>query len=315
MARAQMTIREPPPSSPQQALTRAIARLPKGARAKYNKLVAEAEDATTLVRATVERRKLLEDRYMTVASRRLDPRYEPERVQAHQDELAQARAALDAVEEQLGARNAVQGRADQIVAQLKQFLATTRGPIRAASITARPRHGEDAKAAVLRIRAELAEAHNNLATAKAAPPTRQEIEKQLSDHIQQLMNQGVPRWTLDADGKVIINWPDTTQFSSTGTYSAPSGGASKLLCYLFPDQCFAALSRGLEDWPQGVSAAERDLRVAQLEQHIRNLEYQEESLIEQAQAQGIDAHRIWRSGWAVLGVEPDVREELQQAAE
>jgi hypothetical protein len=311
-----MPIREPPPSNPQQALARAIARLPKTARAKYNKLVAEAEDAGTLVRATVERRKLLEDRYMTVASRRPDPRYEPaDRVQAHQDELAQARAALDAVEEQLSARNAVQGRADQMVAQLKQFLATTRGPIRAASITARPRQNEDVKAAITRVRADIGEAQRDLAAAKTAPPTRAEIEKQLSDAVQQLMNEGCPRWTLDSNNRVQIFWPDTSQFSSTGNYSAPSGGASRLLAYLFPDAMFAALSRGLDQWPAGVSVAERKLRVAELEQHIRNLEYQEESLVEQAHAQGIDAHRIWRTGWAVLGIEADVREELQMAAE
>jgi hypothetical protein len=309
--------RNPPPSSPQQALARAIARLPQRARAKYNELLAEAEDATTLVRATVERRKLLEDRYMVAASKRPDPRYEPpERVQAAKDELEASRAALDAVEEQMGARNAVQGRADQIVAQLKQFLATTRGPIRAcASITAQPRNGEDIKAAITRVRADIGTAQRDLAAAKAAPPTKAEIEKQLSDAVQQLMNEGCPRWTLDSNNRVQIFWPDTTAFSSTGTYSAPSGGASKLLAYLFPDAVFAALSRGLDQWPAGVPAAERELRVAQLEQHIRYLEYQEESLVEQAQAQGIDVHRIWRNGWAVLGIEPDVREELQQAAE
>jgi hypothetical protein len=114
---------------------------------------------------------------------------------------------------------------------------------------------------------------------------------------------------------VQISWPDTSQFSVTGTFPAPSGGASKLLAYLFPDAMFAALTRGLDQWPEGVSAAARELRVAELEQHIRTLEYQEESLIEQAQAQGIEVHRIWRTGWSLLGVEPDRREELAQAAE
>jgi hypothetical protein len=304
--------RNPPPSSPQQALARAVARLPQAARSKYNKLVSEAEDARALVRATVERRKVLEDRYTAAANRRPDPRYELPDREAHQDELAQARAALDAVEEQLSARNAAQGRADQIVSQLKQFLVLElRGRIRAASVTA-PRNGEDIKAAIMRVRAELGTAHADLASAKTTTPTRAELEQQLKKHVQSLVTAGRPSLNID-NGRLVVTYPDQVMFSGSGVYSAPSGSASKLFAAIDPDRMYDYLSQWLEDIPAGLTAAERELRVAQLEQHIRRLEQQEECLIEMAQAQGVDVPRIFRSGWSLLLIEADTQQQLQAA--
>jgi hypothetical protein len=308
---------EYPPSNAAQALAQAIARLPQSARAKYQRLIGESEDTNALVGTVLERRKLAETRAVqaTERARSTDPKYEaPQRIQAISDELEAARAALAEVDTALGLRNQQQAKAAQIVAQLRHFLTVEmRGPIRATNSRATPRKGESLQDAILRVRSELGTAQTELAQVKAAPPTRAEIEQQLIDHIQQLKNQGVPRWTLDSNNKVIVHWPDTSEFSVTGTFPAPSGGASRLLCHLFPDAMFAALTDGLDQWPEGLTAGERERRTQQLEHRILHLELSEEQLVDQAFASGVTVDRVWRSGWSVLGIEPDKMMEAQAA--
>jgi hypothetical protein len=131
--------RNPPPSSPQQALARALARLPAAARSKYQRLLSEAEDATALVNTMQERRRTADGTCAAVEARYrlLNPRDAPERLAAAKDELDQARAVLAEIETALSARNTVKARADQLVARLKQFLATEmHGPIRPATYEA-----------------------------------------------------------------------------------------------------------------------------------------------------------------------------------
>jgi hypothetical protein len=221
------------------------------------------------VRTTVERRALQETRHIAAANRARDlvPKFESaEHIEAIQEEVTTSRAALDEIEAALSARNADQARTQQTVARIKQFLTVEmRGPIRAAKIRNPLRKGESLSDAIVRVRDQLNAAQNELAAVKATPPTRTEIEQQLHDHIQELKNQGVPRWTLDSNNRIQIAWPDTTSFSTTGVFPAPSGGATRLLAHLFPDTLYAALCDGLEDWPAGLPAAERARRIQQLE--------------------------------------------------
>jgi hypothetical protein len=284
----------------------ALGRLPPPARAKYNKLVTEAEDADALVRPTYERRKLLENSYVSLRARvsMVDSRNEsPERVAELKAELEQARAAYDAVDQQLSARNDGKARADQMVAQLQHFLVgQASGPVQLAGVASSMRKGEGLQAAIDRVRNELSKAQSALASVKAAVSTRAEIEQQLHDYINSLREHG-PHWTLEGN-KVVVHSPDMTQFSGTGVFSAPSGSAIKLFAALLPDQLYAALTSGLDQWPEGLTTAERERRTQELEQQIRNLEHQEEHLITQALAQGLAVQRIYRNGWATLGLAP-----------
>jgi hypothetical protein len=124
------------------------------ARAKYNKLVAAAEVADALVRATIERRTLQETRVTQAAdrARNANPKFETaQRFAAIQEELQAARAALD-----LSARNRAKPRADQTVAQLRQSLvALASGPVRLAGVSAAPRQNEDLNHVIIRARDEL----------------------------------------------------------------------------------------------------------------------------------------------------------------
>jgi hypothetical protein len=307
---------EYPPNSPQQALAQAVARLPTSARAKYNKLVAQAEDIDAVVRATVERRRLAETRVIAATQRAqsTDPRFaSAEQVQAVHEEAETARAAMAEIETSLDAHNQAQARAQQTVAQLRQFLiAQTSGPVRVAGIASSRRKGEGLQDAIVRVRQELSTAQAELAQVKATPPTKIEITQQITDQINAL-REYAPRWTLDANNKLVIAWPDTPQFSATGTFNAPSGSASKLLAWMFPDQLFALLTDGIDAWPEGLSASERQRRIQELEHRIRNLEHQEEDLIEAAEKQGIEVPRVWRSGWATLSIEPGQAEVLAAA--
>jgi hypothetical protein len=170
------------------------------------------------------------------------------------------------------------------------------------------------KAAILRLRAELSTAQADLAAAKSASPTRAELEQQLREHVQSLIDGGRPRLNID-NGRLVVSYPDQVLFSGSGVYSAPSGSASKLFAALDPDRFYDYLAQWLNDIPEGLTQQERDLRIAQLQQHILRLEQQEESLVEQAFSSGVTVERVFRSGWATLGIEPNTREVLQEAAE
>src|SRR5262249_15841015 len=147
-------------------------------------------------------------------------------------------AALTEVESTLATRNLVEARSAQMVSQLKQFLVVDmKGPVRASTVTARPCEGEDLKSAINRLRDDLDTAQRDLAAAKAATPTRAELEQQLREHVQSLIDDGRPQLRIDK-GKLLVTYPDVTQFSSTGVFSAPSGSASRLFAALDPDRLY-----------------------------------------------------------------------------
>jgi hypothetical protein len=118
-----------------------------------------------------------------------------------------------------------------------------------------------------------------------------------------------------ADGK--ITWPDKMQYAAPGAgLSAPSGSVGKLLAWLFKDAFLDALTVGIDQVTGGLSASERGERVTEIEEHLLRLEYQEESLIEQALASGIEVQRRYdASGFALLGIELPSHRMVMEAAE
>jgi hypothetical protein len=60
---------------------------------------------------------------------------------------------------------------------------------------------------------------------------------------------------------------------------------------------------GIDSVEGGISAPDRKARIIEIEAHIRQLEHEEEGLIEQALAAGIEVHRRYdASPYAVLGL-------------
>lgn len=295
-----------PPHTPQQAIAQSVARLPSTARAKYQRLCAQADDAETLARACQARRVTIEDRYASTARRAsyIDQRADPQGAEALRLELEQARVELEQVETDLRHRNDAVRAAQQVVIRVQDFLAVHMiGPVRAAAVTAEPRKNEDVRAAIARVRTQLATAQNEVTQVKSVPPTQQEIRDQLRQEVQRLMDAGTPHWSYD-QGRINVQWPDASPYGSPASVlTAPAGSASALVAALFPDQMFALLTRGLDDMP-GLSATERAHRIDELTQQISQLELQEEGLVEQAVAQGIEVFRRGSaSPWAVLGIE------------
>jgi hypothetical protein len=75
----------------------------------------------------------------------------------------------------------------------------------------------------------------------------------------------------------------------------PNGHVAAALCSFFPDlirsKLVAEVDRQLEEWPSGLPTAERPGAVAKLEAEIRELGVQEEALILEAEAAGIEIDR------------------------
>ncbi len=153
--------------------------------------------------------------------------------------------------------------------------------------------------AIERVRREIGRAASERAMVKAMPPSAAEIKAQLTEEVRRLALKGTPSATF-ADNTVKLEWPDSNRFGG----GAPPGAASALIAWLFGDQLLAALTRSV-DQIAGISAAERQQRIADLEARILQLEHEEESLVEQALAKGLDIERRpGASGYALLGVSP-----------
>jgi hypothetical protein len=151
----------------------------------------------------------------------------------------------------------------------------------------------------------------------AAPPSREEIETALRAEVQRLITLGTPSVSLGEGGKITTYWPDAPVLGGVKgqPVSAPSGSASALLAAMFPDAMFRMLTQGLDALEGGISARARVGIVAELEDKIANLENEEESLVEQALAAGLEVFRRSNaSGWALLGIaRPAVQQQMEAA--
>jgi hypothetical protein len=306
---------------PVYSLAQALGRLPYPAQSKYRSLAALADDSGALLRATMERSKRLEESLYHVEMRlgRLDPRTEGD------DAIAKLRADRDALRLEVGAEeqrrstlNARRANAEQVLSQLQAAIPLLvergGGQLRAVTITAQPRRDESLKDAILRLRRDIANANSELSALRNAPLPPADIKAEIVRQVAAMADQGRPALRLDG-GTVEVAWPDVALFSNPGQpMAAPNGGASKLLCWLFQDQITAALTNGVDDVVGGITKSERERRTAELNNTIRDLEHQEESLVTQALDAGLDVHRRpTASPFALLGLEVTTEAALEAA--
>jgi hypothetical protein len=100
--------------------------------------------------------------------------------------------------------------------------------------------------------------------------------------------------------------------------SAPSGSGTKLVAWLFKDRLLERAAARVAEivGDSGISKSERERHTAELNDEIRRLEHEEESLIVQALDAGLDVHRRYQaSPFALLGLEVETQAALLQAAE
>jgi hypothetical protein len=302
-----------------------LRRLPPHARAKFNALVALVDDSEALLARAFEREHGLGEQRDAIAYRlgHLDRASEADTIAEIKAEMDVIDAEVQKLSDERAKRNATHANAQQVISQLRdQFIpsigldlpGSSGTALRAVDVRAKPRDGETLAAAITRTRGEISNAKGELGRVKIAPPSRAEIERALRAEVQRLITKGTPNVNV-ADGKITVFWPDTPTLGGTPgvAVAAPSGSASALIAAMFPDELLALLSQGV-DQIEGIGAAERASRVAEIGASIERLEHQEESLVVQAIAAGLDVHRrATASGWALLGIERATQEAMQAA--
>jgi hypothetical protein len=311
-----------PAWSPPEQLRRLLGKLPAVARAKYQKLVAESADAEALIMASVARQKPIEVALNDAIARLnyTDAKADPDGAKAIEAEIEELRAQLQRIDRERAVRQATKQNLDQTISTLREvFLLGGKltFPVHEVHVDARPQNGEDLKAAILRTRDEISAAQSELAAVKRALGTIEELGVELLMQLSRKAAAGRPRINVNA-GKMSIGWPDVINLAPKGTaLSAPMGSCSDMLCWLHEQEIakklvadlIAALPEG-----GGITEAERTARIAEIEAAIARLEHEEEALIEQALAAGIEVHRrVNASPWALLGIAPGSVEVLQAA--
>jgi hypothetical protein len=135
------------------------------------------------------------------------------------------------------------------------------------------------------------------------PP--EHIKTEIKRQIAALAAQGRPTVELEK-GQVTVTFPDQPAFGDPGApLSAPSGSATKLLCWLFGDQIIDRLNAGVDSVTGGLTRHEREVPLDELRAELLKLERQEEALVAQGLHQGLDVHRRpGASPLALLGLEP-----------
>jgi hypothetical protein len=310
-------------SAPEQ-LRRLLGKLPPVARAKFQRLTAASADAEALIMASIARTKPLEVALNDAIARLnyTDPKTDPEGAKAIEAEIEELRAQYQRLDRERATRQATKQNLDQTISTLRDvFLLGGKltFPVHEVHVDARPREGEDLKQAIMRTRDEISAAQGELRALRNAAGTLEELGVQVLREVERKASRGRPRVNTSGS-KLTISWPDViTLGPRDAVIGAPQGAASDMLCWLHEQEIAKKLVTDLvAALPDGggISEAERTARVAEIEAAIARLENEEECLIEQALAAGIEVHRrTGASPWALLGIAPGAAEEVLQAAE
>ena len=313
-----------PAWSPPEQLRRLLGKLPPVARAKFQRLTAESADAEALIMASVARQKPIEVALNDAIARLnyTDAKADPDGAKAIEAEIEELRVQLQRLDRERAVRQATKQNLDQTISTLREiFILGGRltFPVHEVHIDAQPRDREDLKAAILRTRNEISVAQSELRALRNAIGTLEELGVQVLREVERKAARGRPRVNVNA-GKVSIAWPDVITLGPRDqVIGAPQAAASDMLCWLHEQEIAKKLVTDLvAQLPVGggISEAERIARIAETEPAIARLENEEEALIEQATAAGIEVHRrVNASPWALLGIAPGAAEEVLQAAE
>lgn len=278
-----------------------LARLPAAAQRKYRKLVAELEDTRSLLKNTMERETEVEARgvHLSRAQQRAvlaDPEraarlgVECDQVRADYEDLFSTRARLEAR----------RGELDNLTARLRHNEIPNLGWLVPVHVEAKTGAGEGLVGAVERVRGELYAKQGELAATRQAPLPRDELMALARTTVNDLAFNGQPL-VVTAGGTFKVQWD---RISVPGYPAASDNYVPRLFATLFPEEIYQLLVNQIPD-VRGLSAAERREREAELERQILQLEHEEESLVVQAQAKGLDvARRRDASAYALLGCDP-----------
>jgi hypothetical protein len=302
-------------SPPVYSLAQAIERLGPTSRARYQDLRGLLADAEALQRSLMERMGEGEQEYRRIQhrlARAALPGGDQDEAKQLEADLAAAGAKLDKLEAERSKRNSVRANVEQVISRLDNFIGALYSGVPGAygadppRITVQPtlRDGETITAAILRLRGEINRTRSELARVRAAPLPAAEIRAALIERVERMAAEGQPRVVIEGT-KVKLYFSDEQLYASPGqALVAPSGGASKLDCWLHRDQMIDRLDEIIErlTGPNAIPAGERPGLVRALEEHLFELEVEEEHWVAQAIAAGLECHRrVDASPWAILG--------------
>jgi len=283
-----------------------LARLPASAQSKYRAMSASIADIEALNRSADERASMLRDELARLAgdASRNDDKEEAAALQTQVDTL---RDELEALARARSRREGLKANTLQCKSAIEQWLAnlemgnaSVAGPLRPANVTPRFLDDETVESALLRVRRDIAGIKNELARIAAAPLPPQQIRAEIERQVEALAAQGRPRLDLEG-GKVGLTFADQPAFANAGAaLTAPSGSATRWLCWLFQDEIVRRLTVGVDGIENGLTREERETRTAELQRHMLAREHEEEALIVRALALGLDVHR--RPGANVLAL-------------
>jgi hypothetical protein len=272
-------------SPPVYSLAQAIERLGPTSRARYQDLRGLLADAEALQRSLMERMGEGEQEYRRIQhrlARAALPGGDQDEAKQLEADLAAAGAKLDKLEAERSKRNSVRANVEQVISRLDNFIG----------------------ALYSGLRGEINRTRSELARVRAAPLPAAEIRAALIERVERMAAEGQPRVVIEGT-KVKLYFSDEQLYASPGqALVAPSGGASKLDCWLHRDQMIDRLDEIIErlTGPNAIPAGERPGLVRALEEHLFELEVEEEHWVAQAIAAGLECHRrVDASPWAILG--------------
>lgn len=228
------------------------------------------------------------------------------RLEAAQRRVQQAQDKIDRARERQASRPSVPlGRAETYLRSLPSGTALV--PHEGAAAQRLP--NESWLAAVERVRAAIVDLREQARSAELAPLPKQDIKLAIRREVQELAAQGVPGLLAVAERAGKVRWPTfpLQGVALAGGYIPYMQNAFALIAWLFEKDLLKAVERLVdEDYEDegALSPAARAARLKEIAAGVLALEYEEESLIEQAEAEGIAiARRSDADPRALLGLD------------
>jgi hypothetical protein len=186
------------------------------------------------------------------------------------------------------------GNAERLFEACKRYV-TRHGPFTtAAAKAASPKRGEKVTDAVDRVRDEITAAAAQAATVAGAPPAADEIRQRVRAQIAGIASRSS---AMIVGPQGVHQWPTAL----IGVHPVPDAFA--IIAMLFPDK-LAALAEGMMTGVEGgITSRDRAARLKELAETALALNRDEETLIREAESQGLSiARRGDADPRAVLGV-------------
>jgi hypothetical protein len=268
-------------------------RLPPQARPKLSAIMHAADEAKALAAHTVKRISELSAAIGSGAASEGEAGLMTE-------ELARLRESLDTRQARVHATSALASSVVGFINSLPPNVALDPAKV----IRPKVQDGETVRAAVERIREEIAECISDQMVTKAAPPPKADLRKQAKAHVQALADKARPGVHVDGrSGSLIVRWMQSEAIQGARVKADEVAG---LLAAVLPAEMTRLLIAQVDALAEPRLSLTRDQkaeRLAEIAARLDGLEREEEALIELASRDGVEImRRPEASGYAILGL-------------